>query len=110
MSTRRDHGRRSTACASGGAVGTAAHGDKPNSVSTIERRLLAIGWNCTQRGMVLDRKNRAIAAVMAGIRNKHTSPSRQKEATLRDGLIAMLQALDDGTLRNLPDRAWLLIC
>ena len=65
-----------TACASGAAE----RGVKPNSVSTIERRLAAIGWNCTQRGMTLDRKDRAIATVMAGIRNTHAAAPRQKEA------------------------------
>jgi len=50
---------------------------KANSVSTIERRLSAIAWNCTQRGMLLDRKDRAIATVMAGIRNA-TPPCRGK--------------------------------
>ncbi|SCB50688.1 hypothetical protein GA0061102_10981 [Rhizobium miluonense] len=35
------------------ASGTAERGMKPNTVSTIERRLSAIGWNCAQRGMVL---------------------------------------------------------
>jgi hypothetical protein len=59
-----------TACASGAAE----RGVKPNSVSTIERRLAAIGWNCSQRGMTLDRKDRAIATVMAGIRNTHAAP------------------------------------
>lgn len=39
-----------TACASGSAVGMATRGGKPNTVSTIERRLAAIGWNCAQRG------------------------------------------------------------
>lgn len=39
------------ACASG----TAERGMKANSVSTIERRLSAIGWNCAQRGAPLDR-------------------------------------------------------
>jgi hypothetical protein len=54
--------------------GGRARSGKPNSVSTIERRLAAIGWNCTQRGMTLDRKDRAIATVMAGIRNTHATP------------------------------------
>jgi integrase len=84
-------------------------GAKPNSVSTIERRLAAIGWNCTQRGMTLDRKDRAIATVMAGIRNTHATPPRQKEALLPEDLIAMLETLDRGTLRGLRDRAMLLI-
>ncbi|MCW1410779.1 tyrosine-type recombinase/integrase [Rhizobium sp. 1AS11] len=94
-----------TACASGAAE----RGMKPNSVSTIERRLAAIGWNCTQRGTPLDRKDRAIATVMAGIRNKHAAPPRQKEAILPEDLIAMLETLDRGTLRGIRDRAMLLI-
>ena len=98
-----------TACASGSAVGTATRGMKPNTVSTIERRLSAIGWNCAQRGMPLDRKDRAIATVLAGIRNKHAAPPRQKEAILPEDLIAMLETLDRGTLRGLRDRTMLLI-
>ena len=106
-----------SACAGGGAPasdrgssnGTASRGSKPNTVSTIERRLAAIGWNCAQRGMLLDRKDRAIATVMAGIRNKHASPPRQKEALLPQDLIAMLQTLDRGSLRGLRDRAMLLV-
>ncbi len=94
-----------TACASG----TAERHMKPNAVSTIERRLAAIGWNCTQRGMPLDRKDRAIATVMAGIRNRHAAPPRQKEAILPEGLIAMLETLDRGSLRGLRDRAMLLV-
>lgn len=94
-----------TACASGASE----RGAKSNSVSTIERRLAAIGWNCTQRGIVLDRKDRAIATVMAGIRNTHAAPPRQKEALLPEDLIAMLETLDRGTLRGLRDRAMLLI-
>lgn len=95
-----------TACASG----TAERGMKPNSVSTIERRLAALGWNYAQRGaQKLDRKDRAIATVMAGIRNRHAAPPRQKEAILPEDLIAMLETLDRGSLRGLRDRAMLLI-
>ncbi|NRP74519.1 hypothetical protein ILFOPFJJ_05441 [Ensifer psoraleae] len=82
---------------------------RANSVSTIERRLSAIGWNCAQRGMPLDREDRAIATVLAGIRNRHAAPPRQKEAVLPADLIAMLETLDRGTLRGLRDRAMLLI-
>jgi integrase len=46
---------------------------------------------------------------MAGIRNRHAAPPRQKEALLPDDLIAMLETLDRGTLRGLRDRAMLLI-
>lgn len=95
-----------TACASG----TAERGMKANTVSTIERRLAAIGWNYAQRGeQKLDRKDRAIATVMAGIRNKHAAPPRQKEAILPEDLIAMLETLDRGSLRGLRDRAMLLL-
>jgi integrase len=89
------------------AAGTAS-GDK-KSVSTIERRLSSLSWNYTQRGQPLDRKDRHIATVMAGIRNKHASPPLQKEAILPEDLIAMLETLDRGTLRGLRDRAMLLI-
>ncbi|MCA0340083.1 MAG: tyrosine-type recombinase/integrase [Proteobacteria bacterium] len=98
-----------TACASGSAVGTATRNGKPNTVSTIERRLAAIGWNCAQRGSPLDRKDRAIATVMAGIRNRHAAPPRQKEAIMPEDLIAMLETLERGTLRGMRDRAMLLI-
>jgi len=94
-----------TACASGKATGD----KKPNSVSTIERRLSSLSWNFSQRGQPLDRKDRHIATVMAGIRNKHAAPPRQKEAVLPEDLIAMLETLDRGTLRGLRDRAMLLL-
>jgi len=103
-----------TACASGTASGGATHtakrGGKSDSVSTIERRLAALGWNYAQRGeQKLDRKDRAIATVMAGIRNKHAAPPRQKEAIMPEDLIAMLETLDRGSLRGLRDRAMLLV-
>ncbi|MBM7321916.1 site-specific integrase [Agrobacterium sp. S2] len=94
-----------TACASGAAIA----GRKPNSVTTIERRLSAITWNYAQRGTPLDRKDRHIATVLAGIRNTHASPPRQKEGVLPEHLIAMLETLPRGTLRGLRDRAMLLI-
>jgi len=94
-----------TACASGTVTGD----KKANSVSTIERRLSSLTWNYAQRGQPLDRKDRHIATVMAGIRNKHAAPPRQKEAILPEDLIAMLESLDRGTLRGLRDRAMLLL-
>ncbi|MBD9375154.1 tyrosine-type recombinase/integrase [Rhizobium sp. ARZ01] len=94
-----------TACASG----SSESGGKPKAVSTIERRLSSIAWNYAQRGLTLDRGDRAIATVMAGIRNKHAAPPRQKEAILPEDLIAMLETLDRGSLRGLRDRAILLL-
>lgn len=46
---------------------------------------------------------------MAGIRNKHAAPPRQKEAILPEDLIDMLETLDRGSLRGLHDRAMLLL-
>ncbi|NKN38999.1 site-specific integrase [Agrobacterium sp. a22-2] len=94
-----------TACASG----TAERNAKANSVSTIERRLSSISWNYTQRGLTLDRKDRHIATVMAGIRNSHARPPVQKEAVMAEDVIAMIETLDRGSLRGLRDRAMLLI-
>jgi len=94
-----------TACASG----TVERGAKSNAVSTIERRLSSLSWNFNQRGTPLDRKDRHIATVMAGIRNSHARPPLQKEAVLADDIIAMIETLDRGSLRGLRDRAMLLI-
>jgi integrase len=91
------------------ASGAAAGDRRPHSVSTIERRLSSLTWNYAQRGQPLDRKNRAIATVLAGIRNSHARPPAQKEAILPEDLIAMLETLDRGSLRGLRDRAMLLL-
>lgn len=79
------------------------------TVATIERRLSSLSWNYAQRGQPLDRKDRHIATVLAGIRNTHAKPPVQKEAILPEDLIAMLETLDRGTLRGLRDRAMLLL-
>nr|WP_230980449.1 site-specific integrase [Oryzicola mucosus] len=92
-----------TALASGAASG------KKMAVSTIERHLSSLTWNYTQRGLSLDRKDRHIATVLAGIRNSHARPPVQKEAVLPEDLMAMLETLDRGTLRGLRDRAILLL-
>ncbi|MBP1860641.1 site-specific integrase [Rhizobium herbae] len=105
------------ACASGSAlssvtgagIGATAGAGKPNSVSTIERRLSSLCWNFSQRGQPLDRRDRHIATVMAGIRNTHAKPPVQKEAVMPKDLIAMLETLDKASLRGLRDRAMLLI-
>jgi integrase len=94
-----------TACASGAATADR----QPNSVATIERRLSALSWNYAQRGTPLDRADRHIKTVLAGIRNTHGAPPRQKEAVLPEDVIAMLETLDRGTLRGLRDRAMLLL-
>ncbi len=94
-----------TACASGDATANR----KPNSVATIERRLSALSWSYAQRGQPLDRRDRHIATVLAGIRNSHARPPRQKEAILPEDLRAMLETLERGTLRGLRDRAMLLL-
>ena len=86
----------------------AKDGRKPVSVATIERRLSGLAWNYTQRGFVLDRKDRHISAVLSGIRRKHGSPPLQKEAVLAEDLIAMIDTLDH-QLRGLRDRAILLL-
>ena len=78
------------------------------SVSSIERRLSGLGWGYAQRGDRLDRKNRHIATVLAGIRRKHARPPVQKEAILPQDLRDMLATLPYD-LRGLRDRAILLI-
>lgn len=88
----------------------AAPGGKPPalSVSSIERRLSGLTWGYAQRGERLDRKDRHITGVLAGIRRKHARPPVQKEAILPEDLRDMLAALPHD-LRGLRDRAILLI-
>ena len=78
------------------------------SVSTIDRRLSGLVWNYAQRGLSLDRKDRHIATVLAGIKRKHARPPVQKEAILREDILAMVATLPFD-LRGLRDRAILLI-
>ncbi len=81
---------------------------KPLTVATIERRLSGLAWHYQQRGFTLDRKDRHIATVLAGIKRKHARPPLQKEAILRDDILDMIETLDYG-LRDMRDRAILLI-
>ena len=78
------------------------------SVSTIDRRLSGLSWNYTQRGFTLDRKNKHIATILAGIKRKHARPPVQKEAILRDDIMAMVATLPFD-LRGQRDRAILLL-
>lgn len=78
------------------------------STSTIERRLSGLTWNAAQRGFTLDRNDRHIASVLAGIKRKHARPPVQKEAILPEDIMAMVGTLPFD-LRGLRDRAILLI-
>ena len=78
------------------------------SVSTIERRLSGLVWSYAQRGLPLDRKNRHIATVLAGVRRKHARPPVQKAAILAEDILAMVATLPHD-LRGLRDRAILLL-
>ena len=78
------------------------------SVSSMERRLSGLTWGYAQRGERLDRKDRHIATVLAGIRRRHARPPVQKEAILPEDLREMLATLPLD-LRGLRDRAILLI-
>ena len=84
------------------------NGSPTLSVSTIERRLSGLAWNYAQRGFTLDRKNRHIATVLAGIKRKHARPPVQKEAILAEDILAMVATLPYD-LRGLRDRAILLL-
>ena len=85
-----------------------ADGTRPLTVATIERRLSGLVWATAQRGMMLDRGDRHIASVLAGIRRRHARPPIQKEAILAEDIIAMAATLPFD-LRGLRDRAILLL-
>ncbi|MEM6900290.1 MAG: tyrosine-type recombinase/integrase [Pseudomonadota bacterium] len=78
------------------------------SVSSIDRRLSGLAWSYAQRGFSLDRKDRHIATVLAGIKRKHARPPVQKEAILPEDILAMVATLSFD-LRGLRDRAILLV-
>ncbi len=94
--------------ASGSTSSTSQAVSPPLSVSTIERRLSGLAWNFVQRGFTLDRKDRHIASVLAGIKRKHARPPVQKEAILAEDIRAMVATLPHD-LRGLRDRAILLL-
>ena len=94
--------------ASGSGPSPSQSAFRPLSVGTIERRLSGLAWNYAQRGFPLDRKNRHIATVLAGIRRKHARPPVQKAAILADDILAMVATLPYD-LRGLRDRAVLLL-
>ena len=83
-------------------------GAKPITVSTLERRLAAITAHYRSVGAPLDRGDRHIVDVLAGIRRTHGKPPKQKEAVIAEDLLKMAATLDQ-TLRGLRDRAILLL-
>jgi integrase len=87
----------------------AAGGGRSRTVATIERRLSALTWNFAQRALPFDRKDRHVATVLAGVRRAHGRPPVQKEALLPEHLVAMLDLLPPSSLRNIRDRAILLL-
>lgn len=84
------------------------NGASPLAVSTIERRLSGLSWNYLQRGLTLDRRDRHIATVLAGIKRAHSKPPVQKEPISPDELLEMASLLSFG-LRDMRDRAILLV-
>jgi len=77
----------------------------PLSVASIERRLSGLVWTAAQRGQRLDRKDRHIAGVLAGIRRRHARPPVRKDAVGADDILAMTGTLS----HDLRDRAILLL-
>ncbi len=90
------------------AAGAAGQGLPKAAVSTLERRLAALSAHYRSAGTPLDRGDRHIVDVMAGIRRGHAKPPFQKEALFAEELLAML-ALLRNDLRGLRDRAILLV-
>jgi integrase len=78
------------------------------TVASIERRLSGLGWMFRQQGWPLDRADRHITEVLAGIRKTHGRPQAAKDALLGGDIIAMVEQLGRD-LRGLRDRAILLV-
>ena len=78
------------------------------AVSTIDRKLSGLCAAYRAAGTPLDRQDRHIANVMAGIRRTHAKPPRQKEAVLGEDVLDMIATLPND-LRGFRDRAILLL-
>jgi hypothetical protein len=78
------------------------------SVGTIERRPSGLGWHYQQRGFTLDRKDRHIATVLAGIKRLHGRPRVQKEAVLTEDILDMIATPSFG-LRDQRNRTIVLV-
>ena len=78
------------------------------AVSTLERRLAAISAHYRSAGTPLDRRDRHIADVLAGIKRTHGKPPVRKEALFAEDILAMLAILPQN-LRGFRDRAILLV-
>jgi integrase len=87
----------------------AAGGPSPAlSVASIERTLSGLAAGYRARGAVLDRSDRHIAQVLAGVRRAHGAPPRRKAAVSAEEVLAMAATLAFD-LRGLRDRALLLL-
>ena len=65
-------------------------------------RLSALAWHYQHRGFTLDRNNRHIATVLAGIKRKHARPPVQKEAILAEDILDMVGQRMPTVLAGLP--------
>lgn len=88
--------------------GSGSGGGRARSVATLERRLAGLVWSYRQRGLTLDRQDRHIASILAGIRRTHGRPPKRKAAVLAEDILAMAATLPHD-LRGLRDRAMLLM-
>ena len=93
------------------ALASAAEGagGRPRAVVTIERRLSALAWNFAQRALPFDRKDRHVATVLAGVRLSMAALRSRRRRCFPSTWSPMLDALPSSDLRNLRDRAILLL-
>jgi integrase len=83
-------------------------GGAGKSLSTIGRRLAAIGQAHRAAGHESPTEHRAVRELLSGMRRTHGSRARGKEALLSENLVAVVSRLGD-SLRDTRDRALLLI-
>ncbi len=84
-------------------------GGRSRTVATIERWLSALVWNFVQRSLPFDRKDPCRDRARRRPPHPWPAPPVQTEALLPEHVMAMLDALPQSSLRNLRDRAILLL-
>lgn len=79
------------------------------AVSTLDRRLAAIGWRYESSSHDNPCRHARIRQLMSGIRRTHGNPPLKRDPLSTEQLGAMLEALDLTTLTGKRDRALLLV-
>ncbi len=85
-----------------------AHAEKL-SAATLTRRIASISKAHAASGFPNPTRSEIVRSTLRGIKRRHGKPQREAKPLLRDELFATLEAMADATLKDVRDRALLLV-